>query len=157
MSLKSLRSIFEKQISKELSESKVVGGQWQVSLMDRDLLGYSREVSTGPVTTVDVLAFYLEGVPDEHAFITVEQYERGRKGSSRGKHTGRLGAGFLMTKGDYIKEGWEAITGLSFAQVRHPISSQKRYAGFDDINEKINFSKYITLALDITNATFNNQ
>lgn len=153
MSLVKLRDVFEKQIRKELSDVKFQDGQLSVGLMNRDNIGYggSGNTPTGPVDTVDILAFYLEGVPDEHAFITIEQYETARKGSNRGDPTGRLGGGFMMTRKEYEREGWERMTGLTFAQVRHPISAQQSYKGFDDLISNLNMDKYIKLALTLTN------
>jgi hypothetical protein len=157
MSLKNLRGVFERQIQRELASARFEEGGLVIGLMNRDLLGYAGATPTGPVDTVDIMAFYLEGIPDEHAFITIEQYEAGRKGSSRGKHGGRLGAGFMMPRKAYEKEGWEKITGLSFAEVRHPISSQKAYNGFDNLASEIDMDKYIRLALEQTNRALEKQ
>lgn len=154
LSLKNLRGIFEAQLQQELSAIKVSNGQIELNIMNKEKLGYGSSDPSGAPTTVDVLRFYLEGIPDEHAYVTVEQYKVGRKGSTRGKNTGRVGGGFLMSRKDYEREGWEKITGVPFADVRHPISGQKGFSGFDEVPAKIDMEKYLNLALLQTNKDF---
>lgn len=147
LSLQNLRGVFQRQLETELSRAVVTAkGNIVIKLMNKDLLGYAGATPTGPVETVDILAFYLEGVRGEHAFVTVEQYEKGRKGGSRGNSGGRVGSGFMMTKEAYEKEGWQKITGVPFSAVRHPISDQAAFTEFDRLASKIDFKKYIKLA-----------
>jgi hypothetical protein len=155
LSLKNLRGVFERQLDTELATAKVTpSGNVIINLMNKNLLGYAGATPTGPVETVDILAYYLEGVQGEHAFITVEQYKAGRKGGSRGNFGGRVGGGFMMERKNYEKEGWEKITGVPFAAVRHPISNQQPFNEFDTLAAKIDFSKYIKLALQQINQDF---
>lgn len=154
LSLKNLRNVFASQLNRELARAEIENGQLVIKIMDKSLLGYGGPTPTGPVQTVDILAFYIEGMVEEHAFITPEQYKRGRKGEVRGNFGGRVGGGFMMTRRNYEREGWDKITGVSFAQVRHPISGQTPFNGFDDVPSKINFNKYINMALAQTTDEF---
>lgn len=158
LSLKNLRPVFERQLETELASAKVTStGNIIINLMNKDLLGYAGSTPTGPVQTVDVLAFYLEGVQGEHAFITPEQYREGRSGSARGDFGGRVGGGFMMDRLHYEREGWEKITGVPFSAVRHPISDQTPFTEFDTLARKIDFKKYIKLALEQINQGLDGQ
>ena len=84
LSLKNLRPLFQRQIETELAFTKVTPAGITIKLMNKDLLGYAGDTPTGAVQTVDILAFYLEGVQGEHAFITPEQYKKGRGDKNRG-------------------------------------------------------------------------
>ena len=156
LSLKNLRPIFQRQIETELAKAKASPSGIVIKLMNKDLLGYAGATPRGPVETVDILAFYLEGVQGEHAFITVEQYERGRN-TPRGDYGGRVGAGFMMDRKHYENEHWEEITGVPFSEVRHPISDQAAFKEFDTLAKKIDFRKYIDLAIQQANQEFEEQ
>ena len=154
LSLTNLRSIFVNQLDQDLARSVIKDGELVVKVLDKELLGYAGSTPTGPLETVDILAFYIEGMVEEHAFITPKQYAKGRSNSSRGNSGGRVGGGFMMTRTAYEREGWEKITGVPFAQVRHPISDQKPFDGFDRVSKNLNYSKWIDAALKQTDADF---
>jgi hypothetical protein len=154
LSLVNLRPVFVNQLNRDLASAEIVDGELAVSVLDRSLLGYAGATPTGSVDTVDILAFYIEGMIEEHAFITPEQYTKGRAGASRGNSGGRVGGGFMMTRRNYEREGWEKITGVPFAQVRHPISDQKPFKDFSEISQNLNYSKWIDMALKQTDADF---
>lgn len=152
LSLKNLRPVFQKQLETELATATVTStGNVVINLMNKDLLGYAGTTPTGPVQTVDILAYYLEGVQGEHAFITPEQYRAGRGDKTRGNFGGRVGGGFMMDRQHYEREAWEKITGVPFSAVRHPISNQTPFKEFDTLAKKIDFKKYIKIALEQIN------
>lgn len=159
LSLKNLRPVFQQQLERELATAKVTStGNVVINLMNKDLLGYASSTPPkGPVQTVDVLAYYLEGVQGEHAFITPEQYKEGRGDGTRGNFGGRVGGGFMMDRKHYEREGWEKITGVPFSAVRHPISDQTPFKEFDTLAKKIDFKKYIKLALEQINQAVDGQ
>ena len=157
LSLKNLRPVFQRQIETELANAKVSPSGIVINLMNKSLLGYAGDTPTGPVQTVDILAFYLEGVQGEHAFITPKQYKEGRGDSSRGNFGGRVGGGFMMDRKHYEREAWEKITGVPFSAVRHPISNQSAFKEFDTLAKKINFKKYIDIAIQQANQDFAEQ
>jgi len=154
LSLVNLRPVFVNQLRQQLARAEIVDGELYVKILDKALLGYAGDAPTGPAETVDILAYYIEGMVEEHAFITVEQYKRGRGKESRGNYGGRVGAGFMMTRRNYEREGWEKITGVPFAQVRHPISNQKPFDDFENVAKSLNYSKWIDMALKQTDADF---
>jgi hypothetical protein len=140
-SLKRLRPLFEKQLSEEISNVRIEGNQLVLEVMNKGPLGYASVDRSGPAETVDILVFYIEGVSGEFAFLTPEQYEeRGRKSSNP---LGRYGDGFLIPKDRYKSERWAEVTGVPFQAVRHPISGQPPFRGFEAVAEKINYQKYI--------------
>jgi hypothetical protein len=147
LSLKKVRPLFEAQLDSELVNLRIEGDQIVIQLMDLSKLS-SSESREGPPQTVDYLGFYILGVTGEFAFITPEQYEnRGRRSSNP---LGRVGGGFLMPRDRYKRELWQEVTGFSFEQVRHPISGQRPFDGFERAPERIDFGKYIKLALEET-------
>lgn len=153
LSLKNLRGLFEEQITQELYNNvSIEGDELHIQVMDKSKLGFGlSEPPEGPPSTIDVLSYYLVGFVGEYAFITPEQYEaRGRK-SSRG--LGRLGGGFLMPKSRYKSELWEERTGIPFEDVRHSISGQEPYGGFQQALDSIDFSKYISKAVELTTSS----
>ena len=145
-SLKNLRPLFEAHVSIE-------GDEIVIRLMNKSDLGFGRQGSPeGRPTTVDVLSFYLEGVAGEFGFITPEHYTAQGRQSSR--PLGRFGAGFLIPRDRYRRERWEEVTGIPFEEIRHPISGQPPFRGFEEIPAKLNFSKYIERALVQTRTAF---
>jgi hypothetical protein len=135
-SLKKLRPLFLKQIRDELSSNIIVDEAGvSIRLMEENLLGYGDEQGReGPPKSVDVLHFYITGNISEFGFITPEQYKaRGRRSS---KPLGRVGAGFLIPRKRYEQERWQEVTGLTFSDVRHPISGQSPYKGFRVATDK---------------------
>lgn len=130
-SLTALRPLFIEQIRKELASNIVVEeGGVVIRLMEEGPLGFgAKESPKGAIGSVDILYYYLAGSIDEVGFITPEQYEaRGRRSS---KPLGRVGAGFLIPRKRYEQELWQEVTGLTFSDIRHPISGQRPYKGFE--------------------------
>ncbi len=153
--LKALRPLFEAQITRELAQVSLEGNELVIRVMDRDDLGFGRpQAPKDPPQTVDILAYYINGIADEFAFITPEQYKSRRK---RSGSYGRFGLGFMISRPDYVSELWEEVTGLPFDAVRHPISGQAPFHGFDTIAPKIEqrLPHYIQLALEPTVASLN--
>lgn len=144
LSLKRVRHLFERQITEELKTSiSVVNGELIIQIMDKAKLGFGSEGSAeGAPDTVDFLAVYLEGIIGEFAFITPQQYKnRGRRSS---KPLGRLGGGFLMPRDRYESELWAEVTGAAFDEVRHSISGQGPFRGFDIAIKDLDFSSIIS-------------
>lgn len=154
LSLINLRPVFIRQLDQQLAKAVIVDGDLFVQMMNKDLIGYAGETPTGAPDTVDILAFYIEGMIEEHAFITPEQYKKGRGTGSRGNSGGRVGGGFMMTRTAYEREGWDKITGVPFAQVRHPISDQKPFDDFERVAHNLNYSKWLNTALKQTDHEF---
>jgi len=145
LSLKRLRSLFERQVSAELeSKITVTSEGLEIGLLDEGMLGYGG-TNAGEPEAVDVLNFYIEGVVGEFGFITPQQYKaRGRRSS---KPLGRVGGGFLIPRDRYEAERWSEVTGVSFSQVRHAISNQPPFRGFHDAIKQINFKSYVEQAV----------
>lgn len=145
--LRALRPLFEAQLARELAQVTLKGNELVIRVMNRDDLGFGRaRAPQNPPQTVDILAYYIDGIADEFAFITPEQYKVRRK---RHGNYGRFGLGFMISREDYVVERWEEVTGLPFNAVRHPISGQAPFHGFDAVAPKIEkrLSHYIQLAL----------
>jgi len=145
-SLKNLRSLFEEQVVEELNRNiSFSDDNLEISLLSEELLGYGSPSGKGAPTSVDVLNFYIEGITGEWAFLTPEHYEaRGRASS---KPLGRLGEGFLISQKSYKEERWEEVTKIPFGDVRHAISNQPPYEGFDEAAKLINLTPYIEEAI----------
>lgn len=147
--LENFRDVFAAQIDKELSQIRVEGDSIVIEVGNKDAWGLGRtEAPTGPLQTVDFLGFYIEGVAGEFGFISIDQYSefRGRVPNS----LGRFGGGFLITREKYVKEKWDRGTGLSFEDIKHPISGQRPYRGFNQALESFDFSPYISKAVKDT-------
>lgn len=151
--LHSSRDLFARQLDKELADIKLAGEEIVINIGNKSDLGFGKsEAEEGAPQTVDWLGFYLEGIVGEFAFITPEQYKaRGRRSSNP---LGRFGKGFLISRDRYKAERWQEVTGLTFEDVRHPISGQSPYRGFEKVPKRINFGKYINKALEMTQRKF---
>lgn len=147
--LENFRDVFSAQIDKELSQIRVEGDSIIIEIGNKEAWGLGRtEAPTGPLQTVDFLGFYIEGVAGEFGFISLDQYSkfRGRVPNN----LGRFGGGFLITREKYVKEKWDKGTGLSFDDIKHPISGQRPYRGFNQALESFDFSPYISKAVQDT-------
>ena len=63
----------------------------------------------------------------------------------------------MMDRVHYEREGWAKITGVPFSEVRHPISNKPAFKEFDTLAIKIDFGKYIDLALLQANQSLEEQ
>jgi hypothetical protein len=151
-SLERFRPLFEAQLERELQATSIKGDEIVINVGDKEAWGSGEDSPEGTPTSPDILSFYVEGIVGEFAFITPEQYEsRGRRSS---KPLGRFGGGFLISKERYKQELWHKVTGLSFEDVRHQISGQSPFKGFERVPNKIDFGKYIGIALEKTTKRF---
>lgn len=106
-------------------------------LGDEEALGYlSRPLSSESQDVLKTFSFILEGNIGEYAWITPELYESYRGPGSWDEDWGRFGAGFLMSREEFEKEGWDQV--VSFEAVRFGFSGEQpkdiffnAYAGFD--------------------------
>jgi len=148
LALEVSRGLFEAQITKELNNVRIEGDSIVINIGDKDAWGFGEaELREGPLKTVDFLHFYIEGNIGEFGFITLGMYISRR--STPGT-LGRFGEGFLISKEQYKKEKWEKATGVKFEDIRHPISGQPPYNGFNRAVENFDFSPYITEAVQET-------
>jgi hypothetical protein len=147
MSLKNMRPLFAAQLDSELTAIRLEGDQIVIELMDLSKLTIDGTSDSAP-QSVDILGYYLQGRIGEWGFITPAQYKaRGRKSS---KPLGRLGGGFMISRDRYKAELWHKVTGVSFDEVRHPISGQRPFDDFELAPKEIDFNKYVGLALEKT-------
>lgn len=147
LSLRAQRPLFVKQLSSQLEGASFDGNEFSVSIK---LTGDENE--TGIPSSPSSLNFYIEGAIGEYAFITPELLKKRRPESKASR--GRLGQGFIISKRNYEREKWEQFTGVSFSEVRHPISGFRPYREFEKVPESIDFSIYIKKALEKTNESF---
>lgn len=148
-SLNKWRGLFVSQLDREFSSRRITGTDVTLSLVDLSLLGYGREGEErrGPPESVDWLVYYIEGIAGEFAFITEEMYlSRHRTPEQFGRY-GRFGDGFLISKESYEKEQWQKFTKLPFSSVRHPISGQPPYNGFEIAVNKLDLSTPFSAAV----------
>lgn len=153
-SLLILRPLFDMQITEELKNNIFFeGDELVINVMDKASLGYPRsdKAPTGPMETVDILVYYLEGLAGEFAFITKDHFKQ-YKGTPVGP-MGRFGKGFMIPKSWYGRGKWEERTGKTFNSVRHPISGQAPYRGFQRALAWLDFSSLIAEALRRTTAS----
>ncbi len=145
LALEKYRSLFIEQIKDEILRTRVEDTRIIIEVMDKDLLGFGDdEPKEGPPTSVDFLHYYLNGQIGEVGFISRELYELRRPEHS---NLGRFGEGFMITKEDYIKERWEKVINVKFSDIRHPISGQPPFKGFDEAVANFDFSPYIREAV----------
>lgn len=140
-SLEKFRDLFIEQTTKELDSIRIEGDLLLIEIGNKALWGFGREdAPEGPPTSVDILVYYLEGVVGEFGFLSIDHYQMRRK---RVAKVGRFGEGFLISKEDYEEEGWERITNIKFEEIRHPISGQPPFKGFDTIAGSLDFSLFV--------------
>lgn len=125
----------------------VVGNRVIIRLGEKDFLGYdpSGTIDKKDVTPLHWLVFYLEGLAGDWGFITPEVYEKLR-GSTFNPDWGRFGQGFMISREDYQREGWDKV--VPFDQVRHPFSGYSPLDIFKEALDEWNVRPYIQKALD---------
>ena len=157
LNLKKVRNLFEAQISKELSENvRLEGDELVIEVMNKSDLGIGRtKLEKGVLSTVDFLGFYIEGFAGEVAFVPKKIILEHRPFTD--SQFGRLGEGFLLPRKAYKAAGFEQTTGVSFEQLRHPISGHPPYRGFDEALSNVDYSKYINQALEETIKSLSNK
>lgn len=87
---------------------------------NKDFLGYDADDDSSDSSPLKWLVFYIEGLAGDWAFISPETYQKFRKGSTYQSDWGRFGQGFMISKEQYLEEGWNSV--IPFEQVRHPFS-----------------------------------
>lgn len=151
-SLTANRGLFARQLDKELARVIISDNEIVINVMNKDELGFGRgreansgDSPEGAPSTVDWLGYYIEGMVGEFGFITPEHYAaRGRRST---KPLGRFGKGFLIPRDRYVAELWEEVTGVAFGAIRHAISGQAPFGGFEEVPKKFDFSPFISKAL----------
>lgn len=146
LSLKRWRHLFEKQLDEELSKAVITDDEINIRLGTLSLLSGGDD-RRGDPETVDWLIFYIEGVVGEFGFISTEQYLMRRPNYDTSR-LGRFGEGFLISKEDYERERWERVTGIPFSAIKHPISGQRPYKGFERAADKVDFNKFVNIAAE---------
>jgi len=112
----------------------------RVRMGDKKFLGYDQGIeernSSQPLLW---LVYYLEGLAGEWGFVTTEM---------SGKEYGRFGQGFMISREAYEKEKWQARTGISFNQIRHPFSEYSPVDIFREALAEFNLRPFIKQAID---------
>jgi len=147
LSLVSERPLFVAQLDRELAKASFAGGEFSLSIK---LTGETD--ADGAPTTPDSLNFYIEGNIGESAFITPEHLKQRRSTSTASR--GRVGKGFLISRRNYSKERWEELTGVPFAEVRHPISGFRPFTDFAKVPASVDFGGFVRKAVEKTNSEF---
>jgi len=152
--LENFRHLFVQQIDRELDGIRIDGNSLIIEVGNKDLWGVGRskepnsgDAPQGDPQSVDFLGYYIEGFIGEFGFLTMDHYRLRRK---KAKNIGRFGKGFLISKEAYEKEHWERITKIKFADIRHPISGQAPFKGFDLLASSFDFNPYIQEAVEKT-------
>ncbi len=145
LALENYRTMFIQQIEEEVSRARVEAASLIIEIGDKEAWGFGGDPEDGPPESLDFLHHYLNGVVGEVGFISIDLYEKRRPASD---NLGRFGQGFMITKEDYAKEKWENVIKVKFSDIRHPISGQPPFKGFDDAVESIDFSPYIQEAVN---------
>lgn len=126
----------------------VSGNRVTVKLGEKDFLGYdaSGKIDSKDNTPIHWLVYYLEGLAGDWGFISPEVYEQLRGGGSFKPDWGRFGQGFMISREDYRREGWDKV--IPFDQVRHPFSGYSPLDIFKEALDEWNIRPYIQKALD---------
>jgi len=140
------RSYFESVIVEELGAPASNGGSLTIGFMNRQKMGFDSDDPTHPLNS---FKYYINGVTGEFAFITPEHYVT-RRGRAHKGPLGDLGAGFLMSSTSYKEERWEEETGVAFSEVRHSISGQRPYTGFEEELNKFDYTGFFTKVVGMT-------
>jgi hypothetical protein len=160
--LSKFRGLFASQLNNELAAAEFSGDSIIIKIGDSEKWGMGRskdegsgESPKGPPESVDFLGYYIEGGIGEFAYITKEHFKK-RRPYRTPDNLGRFGEGFLISETAYAEEGWERITKVPFSQVRHAISGQRPYDGFERAIAGVskNMSRYINIALGNTAKSF---
>lgn len=144
------RGLFINQIEEELQKMRFEGDELVISVGDKRKWGFGR---SGPprspsARTVDFLVYYIEGITGEFGFITEEHMRLMNPLST--KRLGRFGEGFLISRQNYKEEGWLERTGITFEEIKHPISGQPPFRGFERAAQGFDFGPYVNEAVEQT-------
>jgi len=129
------RQEFLNKLKQDMNQTfSVSGNRIMVKLGEKKFLGYDPSGPSNDNTPLRWMVFYIEGLAGDWAFISPETYETFRKkGRYDHEKWGRFGEGFMISREDFFKEGWNEI--ISFDQVRHPFSG---YSPVDIFTEALN-------------------
>lgn len=142
------REEFRAQLHKDFAETFVfTGNRISVKLGDKEFLGYNGSDSIDPDddTPLHWLVFYIEGLLGDWAFITPEVYQT-ITGRPYETGWGRFSDGFMVSKTDYLDQGWGQV--VPFEQVRHPFSGFSPLDIFDEALREFKIRPFIKKAID---------
>jgi hypothetical protein len=144
-SLSRFRPIFSNQVERDVKNIKFEGDSVIINIGNLEEWGLSgnREDSDQPLY---FLSYYIEGAVGEFGFLPIDLY---LKGQGKFDGTGKHGYGFLISKENYVGEKWEERTGVPFSEVKHAISGQPPFNGFNIAAENFDWSPYISKAVQI--------
>lgn len=111
---------------------------FSVKIGDKEFLGYDQESDKGN-TPLIWLVYYLEGLAGEWGFVSSEM---------AGRPVGRFGEGFMISREAYDAEGWQAKTGKTFEEIRHPFSEYSPLDIFREAVEEFRLTPFIKKAVD---------
>ena len=143
------RDEFFMKLNQDLQNTfTVAGNRVIIRLGEKDFLGYdaSGKIGSKDTTPLHWLVYYLEGLAGDWGFIGPEVYEKLRGGGSFNSDWGRFGQGFMISREDYQREGWDKV--VPFDQVRHPFSGYSPLDIFKEALDEWNIRPYIQKALD---------
>jgi hypothetical protein len=139
------RTEFKAKLDEDLERNLIVTDKGLiVSLGDKEFLGYSGDDNWDPKSSQPLkwLVFYLEGLLGDWAFISPELYAQKRGSSGT---PGRFGEGFLISRDEFDKEGWDKI--VSFDSVRHPFSGMSPLNIFTEALNEFKLKPFIVKAI----------
>jgi len=129
------------------NKTKFENGKLIIEIGDEEALGYDDPPDPKETNLLKTFIYILEGVFGEYAWLS-DEYWMARLGRIPEEKGGRAGAGFLLSKEDFIAEGHDNY--INFEEVRWGFSDQGAKDIFDDAARNFNWQPYLEKALDRT-------
>lgn len=142
-SLSRFRSTFSSQVDRDVKNIRFEGDTVTINVGNLEEWGLAGN-REGSDHELYFLSYYIEGVIGEHGFLPVEIHNLGHSERDGG---GKFGEGFMISKENYIGEKWEEKTGVPFSDIKHAVSGQPPFIGFNTTAENFDWSPYICKAI----------
>lgn len=142
-SLSRFKSVFSSQIDRDLKNIRFEGDTITINVGNLEEWGLAGD-REGSDQELYFLSYYIEGVVGEFGFLPVKLHDLGRTERDGG---GKFGAGFMISKEDYISEKWEERVGVPFSDIKHSVSGQPPFTGFNTAAENFDWSPFISRAI----------
>jgi hypothetical protein len=142
-SLSRFKSVFSNQIERDVKNIRFEGDTVTISVGDLEEWGLDGNQENSD-HELYFLSYYIEGVVGEHGFLPIEVHNLGHAQNDGG---GKFGSGFMISKENYVNEKWEEKTGVPFSQIKHAVSGQPPFTGFNIAAENFDWSPYICQAI----------
>lgn len=137
-SLKNIRGKFIQYVDTVIDNATLKGDNVEIEFGDLSLFGLDGSISGD----FFMLGYWINGIIGQFAFLPIKLYGIGSSNIKKGG--GRYGAGFMIDKQSYEDEKWSSRIGVSFEQLRHPLSGQPPFSGFNKAAESINWQDIIS-------------